>query len=95
MKFVQQRKKTVLFQGTSTPCDGFVVSVVILHTWVFPQQCSSQSPLKKLFGLRRSGQSKHNITPVGFHLEARTNCVTNTGVVIKSIAGLFHTGTTS
>nr|XP_046254146.1 coiled-coil domain-containing protein 30 isoform X2 [Scatophagus argus] len=26
-------------------------------------QCSSQSPLKKLFGLRRSGQSKHNITP--------------------------------
>lgn len=58
------------------------------------QQCPSQSPLKKLFGLRRSGQSKHNITPVGFHLAARTNCVTNTGVVIKSIAGLFHTGTT-
>ncbi|XP_070823882.1 coiled-coil domain-containing protein 30 isoform X2 [Chaetodon trifascialis] len=27
------------------------------------KQCSSQSPLKKLFGLRRSGQSKHNITP--------------------------------
>ncbi|XP_010775667.1 coiled-coil domain-containing protein 30-like, partial [Notothenia coriiceps] len=27
------------------------------------QQCSSQSPWKKLFGLRRSGQSKHNITP--------------------------------
>ncbi|XP_030278412.1 coiled-coil domain-containing protein 30 isoform X8 [Sparus aurata] len=27
------------------------------------QQCPSQSPLKKLFGLRRSGQSKHNITP--------------------------------
>ncbi|KAM8753924.1 uncharacterized protein ccdc30 isoform 2-T2 [Acanthopagrus schlegelii] len=26
-------------------------------------KCSSQSPLKKLFGLRRSGQSKHNITP--------------------------------
>ncbi|KAK9515500.1 hypothetical protein VZT92_026142 [Zoarces viviparus] len=26
-------------------------------------QCSSQSPWKKLFGLRRSGQSKHNITP--------------------------------
>ncbi|XP_074537403.1 uncharacterized protein ccdc30 isoform X3 [Halichoeres trimaculatus] len=27
------------------------------------KQCSSQSPWKKLFGLRRSGQSKHNITP--------------------------------
>ncbi|CAK6951227.1 coiled-coil domain-containing protein 30 isoform X2 [Scomber scombrus] len=27
------------------------------------QQGSSQSPWKKLFGLRRSGQSKHNITP--------------------------------
>ncbi|XP_030278414.1 coiled-coil domain-containing protein 30 isoform X10 [Sparus aurata] len=27
------------------------------------KQCPSQSPLKKLFGLRRSGQSKHNITP--------------------------------
>ncbi|XP_035512389.1 coiled-coil domain-containing protein 30 isoform X4 [Morone saxatilis] len=27
------------------------------------KQCSSQSPLKKLFGLRRSGQNKHNITP--------------------------------
>uniref|UniRef100_UPI0037E6FF44 coiled-coil domain-containing protein 30 n=1 Tax=Semicossyphus pulcher TaxID=241346 RepID=UPI0037E6FF44 len=26
-------------------------------------KCSSQSPWKKLFGLRRSGQSKHNITP--------------------------------
>uniref|UniRef100_A0A671X6H2 Coiled-coil domain containing 30 n=1 Tax=Sparus aurata TaxID=8175 RepID=A0A671X6H2_SPAAU len=26
-------------------------------------KCPSQSPLKKLFGLRRSGQSKHNITP--------------------------------
>ncbi|KAM3618705.1 uncharacterized protein V6R79_023827 [Siganus canaliculatus] len=26
-------------------------------------KCSSQSPLKKLFGLRRSAQSKHNITP--------------------------------
>ncbi|XP_035512387.1 coiled-coil domain-containing protein 30 isoform X2 [Morone saxatilis] len=26
-------------------------------------KCSSQSPLKKLFGLRRSGQNKHNITP--------------------------------
>ncbi|XP_055366361.1 coiled-coil domain-containing protein 30 isoform X2 [Betta splendens] len=28
-----------------------------------PQQCTTQSPWKKLFGLRRSGQSKHNITP--------------------------------
>ncbi|XP_033486066.2 uncharacterized protein ccdc30 isoform X1 [Epinephelus lanceolatus] len=27
------------------------------------KQCPSQSPWKKLFGLRRSGQSKHNITP--------------------------------
>ncbi|XP_071331915.1 coiled-coil domain-containing protein 30 isoform X4 [Trachinotus anak] len=27
------------------------------------KQCASQSPWKKLFGLRRSGQSKHNITP--------------------------------
>nr|XP_015823069.2 coiled-coil domain-containing protein 30 isoform X2 [Nothobranchius furzeri] len=27
------------------------------------KQCSSQSPWKKLFGLRRSGQSKHNETP--------------------------------
>ncbi|XP_072223655.1 uncharacterized protein ccdc30 [Leuresthes tenuis] len=27
------------------------------------KQCTSQSPWKKLFGLRRSGQSKHNITP--------------------------------
>ncbi|XP_028266422.1 trichohyalin isoform X2 [Parambassis ranga] len=27
------------------------------------KQFSSQSPWKKLFGLRRSGQSKHNITP--------------------------------
>ncbi|XP_061592433.1 trichohyalin [Cololabis saira] len=27
------------------------------------KQCSSQSPWKKLFGLRRSGQSKHIITP--------------------------------
>ncbi|XP_060914702.1 coiled-coil domain-containing protein 30 isoform X3 [Labrus mixtus] len=26
-------------------------------------KCASQSPWKKLFGLRRSGQSKHNITP--------------------------------
>ncbi|XP_034447803.1 coiled-coil domain-containing protein 30 isoform X2 [Hippoglossus hippoglossus] len=26
-------------------------------------KCPSQSPWKKLFGLRRSGQSKHNITP--------------------------------
>ncbi|XP_034551739.1 coiled-coil domain-containing protein 30 isoform X2 [Notolabrus celidotus] len=26
-------------------------------------KCSSQSPWKKLFGLRKSGQSKHNITP--------------------------------
>ncbi|XP_040009974.1 coiled-coil domain-containing protein 30 isoform X2 [Xiphias gladius] len=26
-------------------------------------KCSSQSPWKKLFGLRRAGQSKHNITP--------------------------------
>ncbi|XP_058498069.1 trichohyalin isoform X2 [Solea solea] len=26
-------------------------------------KCTSQSPWKKLFGLRRSGQSKHNITP--------------------------------
>ncbi|XP_041860848.1 paramyosin isoform X2 [Melanotaenia boesemani] len=26
-------------------------------------KCSSQSPWKKLFGLRRSGQSKHNYTP--------------------------------
>ncbi|XP_031700879.1 coiled-coil domain-containing protein 30 isoform X3 [Anarrhichthys ocellatus] len=26
-------------------------------------KCSTQSPWKKLFGLRRSGQSKHNITP--------------------------------
>lgn len=32
------------------------------------QQSSSQSPLKKLFGLRRSAQSKHNITPVGLDL---------------------------
>lgn len=51
-------------------------------------KCSSQSPLKKLFGLRRSGQSKHNITPVGFHLAAYyTNQVTNTDVVIKGITG--------
>ncbi|XP_013126597.1 trichohyalin isoform X3 [Oreochromis niloticus] len=27
------------------------------------KQCSSQSPWKKLFGLRRSGQSKHSINP--------------------------------
>ncbi|XP_053281781.1 coiled-coil domain-containing protein 30 [Pleuronectes platessa] len=27
------------------------------------KQCPTQSPWKKLFGLRRSGQSKHNITP--------------------------------
>ncbi|XP_029292502.1 coiled-coil domain-containing protein 30 isoform X2 [Cottoperca gobio] len=33
------------------------------HTGLSSQQCSSQSPWKKLFGLRRSGQSKHNITP--------------------------------
>ncbi|XP_026187368.1 coiled-coil domain-containing protein 30 isoform X3 [Mastacembelus armatus] len=27
------------------------------------KQCSTQNPWRKLFGLRRSGQSKHNITP--------------------------------
>lgn len=67
--------------------DGFCDSK---HMGLSSQQCSSQSPLKKLFGLRRSGQSKHNITPVGFQPTACTNWVTNTDVVMKGISGLHY-----
>lgn len=44
------------------------------HIGLSSQQCTSQSPWKKLFGLRRSGQNKHSISPVGFHPSAFTNC---------------------
>lgn len=44
-----------------------------IHVGPSFHQCSSQSPLKKLFGLRRSGQSKHTVTPVGSRLAAYTN----------------------
>lgn len=43
------------------------------HAGFSSQQCSSQSPWKKLFGLHRSGQSKHNVAPVGVHFTANAN----------------------
>lgn len=101
----QHNKGEVIFIWTNYPCrmesgnktdltSSVSVKDYCAHAGVSSQQCSSQSPWKKLFGLHRSGQSKHNVAPVGVHFTANANQLLTLVLWWKpkhrSITGLFQ-----